>query len=70
MEFFLIREVGCGVQTGSTRHVGHFWPIVPVPGDREDGEFGGIKMNMEHAQVTYSSAGSTNECILCQVQNI
>jgi hypothetical protein len=27
----------------STRHVGHFWPIVPAPGDCEDGEFGGMK---------------------------
>jgi hypothetical protein len=30
------------VQTGSTRHVGHFWPIVPAPGDCEDGEVGGM----------------------------
>jgi hypothetical protein len=35
---------GGGVQTGSTRHVAHFWPIVPAPGDCEDGEFGGIKI--------------------------
>jgi hypothetical protein len=34
--------VGVGVQTGSTRHVGHFWPIVSAPGDCEDGEFGGM----------------------------
>jgi hypothetical protein len=27
----------------STRHVGYFWPIVPVPGECEDGEFGGMK---------------------------
>jgi hypothetical protein len=33
-----------GVHTGSTRHVGHFWPIVHVPGDCEDGEFGGMKI--------------------------
>jgi hypothetical protein len=38
----VIRIVGDGVQTGSTRHVGHFWPIVPAPGDCEDGEFGGM----------------------------
>jgi hypothetical protein len=38
--------VGGGVQTGSTRHVGHFWPIVPAPVDCEDGEFGGMKMGM------------------------
>jgi hypothetical protein len=28
----------------STRHVGHFWPIVPAPGDCENGEFGEIKI--------------------------
>jgi hypothetical protein len=39
-----IRIVGGGVQTVSTRHVGHFWPIVPAPGDCEDEEFGGIKI--------------------------
>jgi hypothetical protein len=33
-----------GVQTGPTRHVGHFWPIVPAPGDCEDREFGGMKI--------------------------
>jgi hypothetical protein len=36
--------VGGGVKTGSIRHVGHFWPIIPAPGDGEDGEFGGIKI--------------------------
>jgi hypothetical protein len=41
---FLIRIVGGGVQTGSTRHVGHFWPIVHSPCDCEDGEFGGMKI--------------------------
>jgi hypothetical protein len=38
-------HTGVGVQTGSTRHVGHFWPIVPAPGDCEDGEFGGMKIS-------------------------
>jgi hypothetical protein len=38
-----IRIVGSGVHTGSTRHVDHFWPIVPVRGDCEDGELGGMK---------------------------
>jgi hypothetical protein len=42
--FFLIRNVGGGVQTESTKHVGHFWSIVPAPDDCEDGEFGGIKI--------------------------
>jgi hypothetical protein len=36
----LIRIVGGVVHTGSTRHVEQFWPIVPAPGDCEDGEFG------------------------------
>jgi hypothetical protein len=36
--------MGDRVQTGSTGHVGHSWPIVPVPGDCEDGEFGGMKI--------------------------
>jgi hypothetical protein len=40
---FLIRTVGGVVQIGSTRHVGHFWPIVPDPCECDDGEFGGMK---------------------------
>jgi hypothetical protein len=40
----LIRMVGVGVHTESTRHVGHFWPIVPAPGDCEDERFGGLKI--------------------------
>jgi hypothetical protein len=42
--FFFNSHSGGGVQTGSTRHVGHFWPIVPTPGDCENGEFGGMKI--------------------------
>jgi hypothetical protein len=41
---FLIRIVGSGVQTRFTRHVDHFWPVVPAPVDCEDGEFGGMKV--------------------------
>jgi hypothetical protein len=26
----------------STRHFGHQWPIVPAPGDYDDGEMGGL----------------------------
>jgi hypothetical protein len=26
----------------STRHCGHQWPIVPAPGDYDDGEIGGM----------------------------
>jgi hypothetical protein len=43
--FFLIRILAGGVHTGSTRHVGHFWTIVPAPGDCEDGEFGRMKIS-------------------------
>jgi hypothetical protein len=39
--------VGVGVQTGSIRHVGHFWPIVPAQGDCEDGKFGGKRLEGE-----------------------
>jgi hypothetical protein len=42
---FWIRIVGGGVHTGSTRKVGHFWPIVPAPGDCEDGEVGEMKID-------------------------
>jgi hypothetical protein len=29
----------------STRHVGHYWPIVPAPGDcDDDGKFGGMEI--------------------------
>jgi hypothetical protein len=31
--FLLICIVRVGVQTGSTRHVGQFWPTVPARGD-------------------------------------
>jgi hypothetical protein len=44
INFFLIHIMDGGVQTGSTRHVGHFWPVVPAPGDCEDGEFCGMKI--------------------------
>jgi hypothetical protein len=37
---FFSSHSGDGAQTGSTRHVGHFWPIVPAPCDCEDGVFG------------------------------
>jgi hypothetical protein len=31
-----------GVESRSTRHCGHQWPIVPAPGDYDDGEIGGM----------------------------
>jgi hypothetical protein len=39
---------GGGAHTWSTRHVDHFWPIVPAPGDAKDGEFGGMKIGKGH----------------------
>jgi hypothetical protein len=44
LPFYKIRIVRGGVQTGSTRQVGHYWPTVPAPGNCEDGEFGGVKI--------------------------
>jgi hypothetical protein len=44
IRFFFNSHMGRGVQIGSTRHIGHFWPILPAPGDCEGGEFGGIKI--------------------------
>jgi hypothetical protein len=35
---------GSGVHIGSTRHVGHYWPIELAPGDCDGGEFGGMKI--------------------------
>jgi hypothetical protein len=40
MSFFLIRIVGNGVQLGRPGMSATSWPIVPSPGDYEDGEFG------------------------------
>jgi hypothetical protein len=40
--FFLICIGGGGVQTGSTRHIGHLLAYCTCPGRFEDGEFGGM----------------------------
>jgi hypothetical protein len=45
---FLICIVWGGVQSGFTRHVGHFWLIVFAPGDCEDGEYGRMKVGREN----------------------
>jgi hypothetical protein len=39
---FLIRLVRDGVQLGPLGTSATNWPIVPAPGDYEDGEFGGM----------------------------
>jgi hypothetical protein len=54
--FLLIRIMRGGVQTGSTRHVGHFWPIVPAQGDCDGGEFGGIKIGRGNRSTWRKSA--------------
>jgi hypothetical protein len=42
--FFLIRIVGGGVHIECPRGTaGMYWRIIPVPGDCEDGEVGGMK---------------------------
>jgi hypothetical protein len=46
--FFLIRIVGGGVHIGCPRGTAAmYWPIVPVPGDCEDGEVGGMKCDWQ-----------------------
>jgi hypothetical protein len=44
--FFLIRLVRGGVQLGPLGMAATDWPIVPAPGDYDDGEFGGMKIGM------------------------
>jgi hypothetical protein len=44
LNFFIIRLVGGGVQLGPLGTEATDWPIVPAPGDYDDGEFGGMKI--------------------------
>jgi hypothetical protein len=44
LPFFLILIVEGGVQMGPLGTSATDWPIVPAPGDYDDGEFGGIKI--------------------------
>jgi hypothetical protein len=41
-KFFFNWYSGGWSPIGSTRHYGHQWPIVPAPGDYDDGEIGGM----------------------------
>jgi hypothetical protein len=45
--FSLICLVKCGAQLGSLGTSATEWPIVPAPGDCDDGEFGGMKIGRE-----------------------
>jgi hypothetical protein len=38
MVFLNLNWYSGGVESRSTRHCGHQWPIVPAPGDYDDGE--------------------------------
>jgi hypothetical protein len=38
------RLVGGGAQLGPLGTAATVWPIVPAPGDYDDGEFGGMKI--------------------------
>jgi hypothetical protein len=64
--FFLIVILGRGVHTGSIRHVGHFWPIVPAQGDRDDGEIGGMKIGRGN-QSTRSKPAPAPICPVLQL---
>jgi hypothetical protein len=47
-DFFLIRIVGVEFKLDLLGTSAIYWPIVPAPGDCEDGEFGGMKINIGH----------------------
>jgi hypothetical protein len=48
---FLIRIVGGGIQLGPLGTSATNWPIVPAPGDYEDGEFGGLVVGRENRSI-------------------
>jgi hypothetical protein len=57
---------------GSTRHCGHQWPIVPAPGDYDDGEIGGMigRGNRSTSEITCpSTALSTTNPTCCPDAN-
>jgi hypothetical protein len=57
--FFLIRIVEVESKLGPLGTSATKWPIVPAPGDCEDGEFGGMKTgrgNRKHSEKTCLSA--------------
>jgi hypothetical protein len=57
---------------GSTGHCGHQWPIVPTPGDYDDGEIGGIigRGSRKYSEKTCPSAAlSTTNPTCCPDAN-
>jgi hypothetical protein len=53
---FLIRLVGGGVQLSPLGTAATVWPIVPSPGDYDDGEFGGMKIGKGNRSTRRQSA--------------
>jgi hypothetical protein len=49
--YIKIRLVGGGVQLGPLGTPATDWPIVPTPGDYDDGEFGGMKIGRENRSI-------------------
>jgi hypothetical protein len=54
--------LGGGVHTGSTRHCSHSWPIVPAPGDCEDGEVDGMNSFGRGSRSTWRKPVPTSLC--------
>jgi hypothetical protein len=52
----MIRLVGGGVLLGPLGTAATDWPIVPAPGDYDDGEFDGMKMKPNYSEKTRPSA--------------
>jgi hypothetical protein len=44
-QYFFYLLVGGGVQLGPLGTAATDWPIVPAPGDYDDGEFDGMKIS-------------------------
>jgi hypothetical protein len=70
---FLIRIVGGGVHIGCPcGTVAMYWPIVPVPGDCEDGEVGGMKCSWQekpkYSEKTCPGAILTTTNPNCQIR--
>jgi hypothetical protein len=54
--FFFISLSGGGVQLGPLGTAATDWPIVPAPGDYDDGEFGGMKIGRENRSTRKKTA--------------
>jgi hypothetical protein len=66
LNFFFNSHSGGGVQTASSQHVDHFWPIMRAPGDREVGEFGGMKIGRGNRSTRRKPAPAS----LCPTTNL